>query len=237
MKQVVWLKPDTFDFPPVEDALEDPPGLLAAGGDLDPERLLAAYAAGIFPWYDNCSPILWWSPDPRMVMQPHQVHVSRSLRKRLRHCNYRISMDEAFAQVISSCAGLREQREGTWIVADMQAAYTRLHELGHAHSVEVWDKEQLVGGLYGVSLGSLFFGESMFSLVPGASKIAFVALARQLQHWSFQWIDCQMPTKHLQSMGAYAMSRDGFQEILSRWRANGEPTGRWEFDCKVMEIE
>lgn len=237
MKQVVWLEPGTVGFPPVDDALDDPPGLLAAGGDLNPERLLAAYAAGIFPWYDNSSPILWWSPDPRMVLQPQQIHVSRSLRKALRHCHYRISMDEAFAEVITSCAELREQREGTWIVDDMQDAYIRLHELGHAHSVEIWDGLQLVGGLYGVSLGSLFFGESMFSLVPNASKIAFVALARQLEHWSFQWIDCQMPTDHLRSMGARAMSRDDFQALLTRWRHSGGRVGKWEFDSKVMEIQ
>jgi len=237
MKQVVWLDPDTVDFPRVDDALDDPPGLLAAGGDLSPERLLAAYAAGIFPWYDDSSPILWWSPDPRMVLQPQQIHISRSLRKTLRHCPYRISMDEAFAEVISSCAELREQREGTWIIEDMQDAYIRLHELGHAHSVEIWDGPQLVGGLYGVSLGSLFFGESMFSLVPNASKIAFVALARQLERWSFQWIDCQMPTDHLHSMGACAMSRDDFQAVLLRWRENGGRPGLWEFDSKVMEFQ
>lgn len=237
MKQVVWLDPDTVDFPPVDDALDDPPGLLAAGGDLSPDRLLAAYAAGIFPWYDNSSPVLWWSPDPRMVLQPHHIHVSRSLHKAIKKCNYRISMDESFTEVIASCAAIRAQREGTWIVAEMQAAYCQMHEMGHAHSVEVWQGSNLIGGLYGVSLGSLFFGESMFSRAPNASKIAFVALARQLQHWSFEWIDCQMPTEHLQSMGGKIMSRDAFQAVLTRCRDVGGRIGRWQFDSKVIEIQ
>ena len=235
MKPITWLAPDSLEFPPVSEAFTDPPGLLAAGGDLKPERLLAAYARGIFPWYDDSSPILWWSPDPRMVLEPSQVHVSRSLAKVIRQQRFRISMDTAFADVIRHCAALRAEREGTWITDEMQAAYTTLHGLGHAHSVEVWQDTQLVGGLYGIAMGKLFFGESMFSLVPNSSKLAFVALARQLEKWNFALIDCQMPTDHLQRLGAEPMSRADFQQVLCEWAtATGSPSA-WSFDNKVLE--
>jgi leucyl/phenylalanyl-tRNA---protein transferase len=237
MKQVVYLRPDDFTFPPVSNALNDPPGLLAVGGDLQPQRLLNAYASGVFPWFDDSSPILWWSPDPRMVLKPEEIHVSRSLAKTIKRSSYRISMDEAFPDVIASCAALRQSGPGTWIVCGMQEAYIRLHQMGHAHSVEVWDGSRLIGGLYGVSMGQLFFGESMFSLLPDASKIAFVALARQLQQWSYKFIDCQMPTAHLQSMGASAMSRQKFKLLLSAWRdSHGQPAP-WKFDSKLMKIK
>jgi len=237
MKQVVYLRPNDFTFPPVSNALDDPPGLLAVGGDLQPQRLLNAYASGVFPWYDDSSPILWWSPDPRMVLKPAEIHVSRTLAKTIKRSSYRISMDEAFSEVIASCAALRLSGEGTWIVSGMQEAYIRLHHMGHAHSVEVWDGSRLIGGLYGVSLGRLFFGESMFSVLPDASKIAFVALARQLQQWSYQLIDCQMPTAHLQSMGASPMSRVKFQTVLARWRDSNGQSLPWKFDGKLMEIQ
>lgn len=234
MKPITWLRPDSLDFPPVDQAFKDPPGLLAAGGDLRPDRLLAAYARGIFPWYDDDSPILWWSPDPRMVLSPGEVHVSRSLAKLIRQDRYRITMDTAFTDVIHRCAGLRADREGTWITEEMQAAYRQLHRMGHAHSVEVWQADRLVGGLYGIAMGKLFFGESMFSLVPNASKIAFVALARQLQLWEFALIDCQMPTGHLKSLGAHEMSRAAFQDELRRWCVNEMQPEQWTFDNNAL---
>ena len=235
MKPIVWLSADSLDFPPVDQAFDDPPGLLAAGGDLRPERLLAAYSLGIFPWYDDDSPILWWSPDPRMVLRPADVHVARSLAKLIRQNRHAITMDTAFADVIRHCAGLRADREGTWITDEMQAAYVALHELGHAHSVEVWQNDRLLGGLYGIAMGKLFFGESMFSLAPNASKLAFVALARQLQDWGFAMIDCQMPTDHLHSLGARAMSRADFQAVLRQWSAGENQTFPWVFDMNVLK--
>lgn len=235
MRPLPWLQPDNEDFPPVDDALDDPPGLLAVGGDLRPERLLAAYARGIFPWYDDSSPLLWWSPDPRMVLKPAAIHVSRSLAKTIRQGGFSVSMDQAFTQVIHQCATLRADCEGTWITEEMQQAYIELHSLGHAHSVEVWQGSTLCGGLYGIAMGKLFFGESMFSLKANASKIAFVALARQTEAWGYQWIDCQMPTDHLMSMGAAEMSRQDFQEVLRRWaHVPGHPAP-WRFDNKVLE--
>lgn len=235
MKAIIWLSSDSLEFPPVEQAFDEPRGLLAAGGDLRPDRLLAAYARGIFPWYDDDSPILWWSPDPRMVLRPEDVHVSRSLAKLIRQGRYQITMDCAFADVIRHCAGLRADREGTWITQEMQAAYRDLHRLGHAHSVEIWHDSRLVGGLYGIAMGKLFFGESMFSLAPNVSKIAFVALARQLQQWEFALIDCQMPTDHLQSLGAREMSRAKFQDVLQHWRGDETPPAPWKFDNNVLK--
>lgn len=235
MKPLTWLRADSLDFPPVEQAFDDPPGLLAAGGDLRPERLLAAYARGIFPWYDDDSPILWWSPDPRMVLRPSDIHVSRSLAKLIRQNQCRVTMDTAFIDVIRHCAALRADREGTWITDEMQAAYTELHRQGHAHSVEVWHDDQLLGGLYGIAMGQLFFGESMFSLAPNMSKIAFVALARQLECWDFALIDCQMPTDHLQTLGATAMSKADFQKILRQWRDGASPPSPWVFNNNVLK--
>jgi leucyl/phenylalanyl-tRNA--protein transferase len=230
MGRLTLLDPDTLIFPPIDQALEDPPGLLAVGGDLRPERLLAAYDRGIFPWYQdegNHSPILWWSPDPRMVLAPAKVHVSKSLCKLIRQERYRISMDIAFAQVIRHCAQLREHREGTWITGDMQQAYMALHTLGHAHSVEIWHDNTLVGGLYGVSRGNMFFGESMFSLRRDTSKLAFVALCRQLQAWDYVLIDCQLPTDHLLSLGATPMARSVFSEALNGNRGQAGRQGIW----------
>ena len=235
MMPITWLRPDSLDFPPVSEAFVDPPGLLAAGGDLEPERLLAAYARGIFPWYDDNSPILWWSPDPRMVLRPTEIHIARSLAKLIRQNRFRITMDTAFADVIQHCAAVRAEREGTWITDEMQAAYTALHRLGHAHSVEIWDNERLTGGLYGIAMGKLFFGESMFSVAPNTSKLAFVALASQLESWAFEMIDCQMPTDHLQSLGARTMPRAQFQRALSQWRGAQSPPSPWVFDNKVLE--
>lgn len=202
---------DRLWFPPL-DAAEDC-GLLAVGGDLAPERLLFAYSLGIFPWYNEGEPILWWSPDPRCILPPDQIHISRSLRKTLRRAIYRLSFDRAFDAVIQACRD-RRCREGTWISPEMQAAYRNLHRLGFAHSVECWEGDRLVGGLYGVCLGRCFFGESMFSLRADASKVALVGLARSLDAAGFALIDCQQSTPHLLSLGAHEIPRDDFLQKL-----------------------
>lgn len=212
---LTWLKRDDLSFPPLETALHEPNGLLAAGGDLRPERLLAAYRHGCFPWYQEGQPLLWWSPDPRTVLFPDELHVSRSLRKRMRHGDYRVTFDKAFAEVIQGCAGPRSYADGTWITTPMQDAYARLHEMGVAHSVEVWQQGQLVGGLYGIAMGELFFGESMFSRATDASKVGFVTLVERLREWGFALIDCQMPTRHLESFGARSIPRAAFAEALA----------------------
>ncbi|MBA1226563.1 leucyl/phenylalanyl-tRNA--protein transferase [Stutzerimonas stutzeri] len=212
---LTWLKRDDLSFPPLETALREPNGLLAAGGDLRPERLLAAYRHGCFPWYQEGQPLLWWSPDPRTVLFPDELHVSRSLRKRMRHGDYRVTFDKAFAEVIQGCAGPRSYADGTWITTPMQDAYARLHEMGVAHSVEVWQQGQLVGGLYGLAMGELFFGESMFSRATDASKVGFVTLVERLREWGFALIDCQMPTRHLESFGARSIPRAAFAEALA----------------------
>ncbi len=216
----------TAPFPDVSLAEREPDGLLAIGGDLDPRRLLNAYRQGIFPWFNAGDPILWWSPDPRTVLPPSQVHVSRSLAKTLRRGQLRITLDQAFHEVIGACAGLR-QGKGTWLVPMMIRAYQRLHRAGWAHSVEVWRDGDLVGGLYGVSLGRMFFGESMFSLVSDASKVALVHLCRSLEERGFGLIDCQMATDHLLSLGAFQIPRAEFTATLDRLCADPGTPGLW----------
>lgn len=227
MSLIPWL--DDLTFPPINDALDDPNGLLAAGGDLSPERLLVAYRQGIFPWFDDDQPILWWSPDPRAVIHPKDIHVSRSLAKRLRRGEFQFSLDRCFENVVTACAAPREYSHGTWITEDMLEAYLQLHQQGYAHSVEVWQDDKLVGGLYGVSLGKLFFGESMFSRVSDASKAAFVALAKQCEAWNFGLIDCQIANPHLSSMGATTISRQRFVDILNQYADLPHPKGPWSF--------
>lgn len=221
-----WLPPDDLSFPPLERALSDPNGLLAVGGDLSPERLIAAYRHGCFPWYQEGQPLLWWSPDPRTVLYPEQLHVSRSLQKRIRQESFQVTFDQAFTEVIRGCAGPRGYTDATWITQPMQLAYQRLHQLGIAHSVEVWQQNQLVGGLYGLAMGRLFFGESMFSQATDASKVGFVHLVQHLTRWGFVLIDCQMPTQHLASFGACAIPRTQFAQLLTQHL--GEPgTSQW----------
>lgn len=204
-------------FPDPRLALREPDGLLAVGGDLSPARLLYAYRHGIFPWYDADLPILWWSPDPRAVILPHGEHVSRSLRKRLKRDDYAIRYDTAFEAVMRECAAPRAKQPegGTWINADMLAAYNRLHALGHAHSVEVWRDAALIGGLYGVSVGRVFFGESMFSRATDASKLALVHLAHRLWDRGYALLDCQVFSEHLATLGAVSMPRPEFLAALS----------------------
>jgi leucyl/phenylalanyl-tRNA--protein transferase len=213
---LTWLKRSELIFPPLAKAMREPNGLLAAGGDLSPARLVAAYRHGCFPWFSEGQPILWWSPDPRTVLLPEQLHVSRSLAKLMRQRRYRVTFDQAFEQVIQACAAPRSYADGTWITEDMQAAYCQLHRQGLAHSVEVWDGDALVGGLYGLAMGKLFFGESMFSRADNASKVGFATLVAHLRAADFKLIDCQMPTEHLQSLGATSISRERFANYLQQ---------------------
>lgn len=222
-------------FPPLASALAEPNGLLAVGGELSVERLLDAYAHGIFPWYGEGDPLLWWSPDPRMVLFPGELKVSRSLRKVLRARRYEIRTDNNFRRVMEACAAPRRGQDGTWIGREIIDAYCRLHDLGLAHSVESWIDGELAGGLYGVALGRMFYGESMFSRRTDASKIAFVHLVRQLQRWQFGMIDCQMKTDHLASLGAREIERDTFARHLAGLVNQPALMGRWEFDLDLAE--
>jgi leucyl/phenylalanyl-tRNA---protein transferase len=231
---IAWLHP-TDPFPPVHTALEYPNGLLAAGGDLSVPRLLDAYRRGIFPWFSEGEPILWWSPDPRMVLFPRELRVSRSLAKRLRRRDYEVRADTAFGAVMKGCAAPRGGGSGTWITSRIMAAYATLHAEGYAHSVETWMAGELVGGLYGVAIGRVFYGESMFARVTDASKVAFVHLVRQLDRWGFGLIDCQMRTAHLASLGAREISRPNltsrlrelihYPNIPAPWRVTHDPPG------------
>ncbi|MDH4237219.1 MAG: leucyl/phenylalanyl-tRNA--protein transferase [Nitrospira sp.] len=217
-------------FPPVEQA--DADGLLAVGGDLLPERLLEAYRHGIFPWYNEDQPILWWSPDPRAVLLPFKLHVPRSLERTMRRGLFIVTLDRCFREVMTRCAGPRPQYPdgGTWITPAMIEAYGTLHELGYAHSVETWIGNDLVGGLYGVALGGAFFAESMFTKVDDASKAALVALVRQLQAWEFSIIDCQQSSPHVMRFGAEEIPRGDFISHLSEAISLPDRRGRWEFD-------
>jgi leucyl/phenylalanyl-tRNA--protein transferase len=216
MKRITWLDPQApvTDFPAVELALDDPAGLLAAGGDLSPERLVAAYRRGIFPWYSAGEPVLWWSPDPREVLFPAEMHVSRSLRREQRLTKLTITENRDFTGVITHCAAAPRHQDGTWITTEMLTAYCQLHELGIASSVEVWADRELVGGLYGVRTGRVFSGESMFSLRDNASKLALAWLAARCAGRGIALIDCQMPSAHLRSLGSRALSRRAFQTYL-----------------------
>lgn len=224
-----WIDPedDSYRFPEVALALREPDGLLAVGGDLSPGRLLAAYRQGIFPWYNPGQPILWWAPDPRMVLFPAQLHISRSLARTLRQGKFQLTLDSAFAQVLAACAGPRPGARGTWITPEMQAAYLRLHQLGHAHSIECWQDGKLVGGLYGVALGRVFFGESMFSHQTNASKVALVTLVQQLAAWGFALLDCQIHSPHLQSLGAGTISRERFVALLDEFCPQPNTASAW----------
>ena len=227
---IPWLE-STENFPPLELALREPNGLLCAGGDLTPQRLVQAYLNGIFPWFSPGEPILWWSPDPRMVLFPAEFHLSRSLRKTLRNCNYRVRLDTGFKAVIQACARTpRRDQPGTWITPEIQAAYCKLHELGYAHSVETWVDEKLVGGLYGIAIGKMFYGESMFAHATDASKIAIAHLVRFLQEKGFGMIDCQMRTAHLASLGGREIPRADFLARLGELTCSPHPRHRWTTD-------
>jgi leucyl/phenylalanyl-tRNA--protein transferase len=216
MTQLHWLAEDNNEFPPTKNALDDPNGLLAVGGDLSPERLIAAYSRGIFPWFSEGQPLLWWTPSPRMVLLPENVHFGRTLRKLLRKRQFTITVDTAFESVMRQCGTIdRRDQDGSWITEEMVDAYLELHSRGIAHSVEAWQDGELVGGLYGVALGRAYFGESMFSLASGASKAAFSALVVQLLRWGVKLIDCQIETPYLASFGATEIPRDEFELRLN----------------------
>ena len=223
---IPWLRSDD-PFPPLERALEEPNGLLCAGADLSVARLVAAYERGIFPWYSEGQPVLWWSPDPRMVLFPDKLRVPRSLRKRLARRDYEVTADAAFEEVIRGCAAPRRGHDGTWITDDMIAAYLRLHRAGYAHSVETWIGGRLAGGLYGVTLGRMYYGESMFTLAPDASKIALVHLVRRLERLGFGMIDCQMATEHLARFGAREIPRAAFVRKLREYVDRAPTREKW----------
>ena len=227
-----WLEPDAREiiFPDVELALRDPDGLLAMGGKLSTDWLLQAYRRGIFPWYGPGQPILWWAPDPRLVLLPEKLHISRSLAKTIRQNKFSVTLDTAFSDVIAACAQARQGQSGTWITPEMQAAYVDLHHEGHAHSAECWYDGKLAGGLYGIAIGNIFFGESMFTELTDASKVAFVALARQLQRWGYGLIDCQVYTGHLASLGASMIARKDFTAILDSGCGQPGRVAPWRFD-------
>lgn len=240
MVKIPFLGFDTQDFPPIDHALDEPSGLLAAGGDLEPETLLRAYSLGIFPWFEDDQPILWWSPHPRTVLFPHQLHISKSLRKTLKKNTYTVTMDQAFEAVIEACSETRAYSEGTWITPEMAEAYIRLHQMGFAHSVESWHEGRLVGGLYGIGLGSLFFGESMFSRASDASKVAFVHLVKQLEVWGCPLIDCQVGNPHLTRLGSTEIDRAQFKSYLQRYVPDFETITQsspkpWQLHWKVSE--
>ncbi len=223
----IYRLPDEIVFPSPELAEAD--GLLAVGGDLSVERLLVAYSMGIFPWYSDDSPILWWSPDPRLVLNPADLRVSRSLRQTMKKGTYRITFDKAFERVMRSCAeSPRKEQAGTWITEDMIEAYCRLHEKGFAHSAESWSGDELAGGLYGVALGGVFYGESMFARKSDASKVAFVKLVQHLAEWKFLIIDCQVTTRHLMSLGAKEVPRSEFLKIMKKALKVKTPKGKWD---------
>lgn len=214
-------------FPNVEESSEE--GIVAIGGDLSVERLILAYSKGIFPWYSDESPILWWSPDPRFVLFPSQLKISKSMRPLFNQNKFRVTFDQNFVEVIKNCQNIsREDQPGTWITADMMKAYIKLHKKGYAHSVEVWQGKELVGGLYGVSLGKVFFGESMFAKVSNASKFGFITLVKHLKQKGFLLIDCQQETKHLESLGAAAIKRKDFIEFLNNNEIEETYLGSWE---------
>lgn len=232
-----WLDPEAkTTFPDVSTALSEPNGLLAIGGDLSVERLLAAYRQGIFPWYSRGQPILWWSPNPRAILRLNALKVSRSLRKSLRRADYQVRFDTAFEDVIRQCAKPRTDGLGTWITEEMRNAYIRLHRLGYAHSIETWQDDKLIGGLYGISIGKVFFGESMFSRQSNASKLAFVHLVRQLQKWAFALIDCQVYSEHLGSLGAEQIPRERFTAYLDNYCIKPGRPGHWQSDLTLDEI-
>lgn len=225
---IPWLDRHT-PFPPVERALKVPNGLLAAGGDLSVDRLLSAYRSGIFPWFSDGEPLLWWSPDPRMVLHTDEFRISRSLAKSMRNRGYEVRVDTVFGAVLEGCAGPRRHQPGTWLGPEMRAAYLRLHQLGYAHSFETWLDGALVGGLYGMAIGRMFYGESMFVRATDASKVALAALVAELRERGFPLVDCQMNTTHLASLGAREIKRGDFLRAVSALVNYAEPPGRWEF--------
>lgn len=231
---IPWLQAGD-PFPPLSRALREPNGLLAAGDDLSLPRLIQAYERGIFPWFSEGQPVLWWSPDPRMVLVPSELRIPRSLKKRLAKRDYEVRADTAFGEVIRACATPRPGQDGTWITDDMVEAYTQLHRAGHAHSVETWIGGRLAGGLYGIALGRMYYGESMFTLEPDASKIALAHLVRQLARWNCGLIDCQMKTAHLARFGAREIPRAEFMRKLANLVNYPRHARNWRLDDDLFD--
>jgi leucyl/phenylalanyl-tRNA---protein transferase len=231
--RIPWLEADD-PLPPVERALRRPNGLLAAGGGLSVARLVEAYSKGCFPWFNEGEPVLWWSPDPRMVLFPEELHVSKSLRKRLRRGGFTVTADTSFRAVVEGCARPRVLQSGTWITEEMIDAYVDLHEAGYAHAIETWIDGALVGGLYGVAVGRVFFGESMFARVADASKIGFVHLVEQLKRWGFGVVDCQMTTAHLASFGARELARTDFLARVATLTSRAHTPAVWKLDGDLL---
>jgi len=229
--ELPFLLQEKCIFPDVEYALEYPDGLLAVGGDLSKERLILAYRSGIFPWYSDPDPILWWSPDPRAVLFLDELKVSRSLAKSIRNRNYQVYLNRDFHKVVQNCADSRKETDGTWITEPMKAAYLTLHETGSAHCVSVYHNEILIGGLYGISMGKFFFGESMFSKATDASKVALFYLVHYLKNYQFLMIDCQVPNAHLQSLGSRNIKRKEFTDYLQQWNDCQQPENMWLNHC------
>lgn len=237
MVTIQRIERGSLEFPATDEALSYPNGLLAVGGDLSVERLLCAYRHGIFPWYEEPQPILWWSPDPRSVLYPNEMRISRSLRRSFRRNGFRITADRAFHRVLAGCAAPRASQRGTWITNAMGRAYMGLHREGHAHSIEIWDRQdRLIGGLYGVAQGKVFFGESMFSDVSDASKTALVALQLLLAEHHLELIDCQVESEHLNSMGARNIPRLDFEQYLAHTQTQVSPAGPWLLDINAGEL-
>ncbi len=236
---IYLLDPENVEapFPPVTEAAEEPNGLLAVGGDLSIPRLLNAYRHGIFPWYSQGQPLLWWSPDPRTVLLPDRLHISRSLRRSMRKRGFQSSIDRDFSAVIHACAAPRPGSDETWITPEMIRAYEMLHQMGYAHSVEVWLDQQLIGGIYGIAMGRVFFGESMFSRQSDASKVALVILVDHLKSWGFELIDCQLHSPHLASMGAEEISRSDFIEIVHHNVTQPVATTAWTTNQGKQELD
>ena len=234
---IKYLTDHVTGFPPIEHALEQPNGLLAIGGNLEVDTLIKAYQRGIFPWFNEGDPILWWSPSPRMVLLPGKLHISRSLRKLLRKELYQVTFDYDFPSVIAACACGRRDSEGTWITNEMITAYIALHNAGHAHSIEVWRENKLVGGLYGVAQGRVFFAESIFSRESNTSKIAMTALSEQLAAWQFKLIDCQVYSDHLNSLGANPITRTKFQDYLSQYCSRASFSAQWKQEWQWNDLQ
>ena len=231
-----WLDPKDphYPFPSADEALDSPEGLVAAGGDLSPVRLLRAYRQGIFPWYEEGQPILWWSPDPRGILYPKKFNVHKSLIRTLKRQPWKVTYDQAFRHVMIACAGPRSYSKGTWITQDMINAYCHLHQLGHAHSLEVWDQsDKLIGGIYGISMGRLFFGESMFSRQTDASKVALLYLSVYLELWGYQLLDTQLPSDHLKFLGGEPIPRHQYLSLLAQYSQVPPADTAWENDYTV----
>ena len=231
-----WLDPNDPEapFPPAETALKDPEGLVAAGGDLKPTRLLHAYHQGLFPWYEEGQPILWWSPNPRGILYPRDFIAHKSLLRTIRNNHWKISYDKSFLDVMKACAEPRNNSRGTWITDDMVEAYMNLHESNHAHSLEVYNESgELIGGVYGISIGTIFFGESMFSRVTDASKVALLYLSAYLDSWGYAIIDTQLPSAHLTSLGGSKMTRDKYLSVLSTFTKKSSHHNAWKTPTEV----